>query len=182
MGVEIRARRDEVNCQWSSSCNTGTDQILLGISKPSSEHGAACCRALVPTHPDRAPKQDILWLPIRAPTILLFRKVQVGTEDLRSDVQPYFAPRCSLEAHLSLTARLPSQFPQSGWCPSAIFCVALQPTQQPSSCLGWFEEFEEASDSLCALPEASLLLLVIVKWKFRLFPASDISISITALM
>lgn len=106
-------------------------------------------------------------------------KVQVGKEDLRSDAQPDFAPRCSLEAHLSLAAQLRSQFPQSGWCPSAIFRVAHQPTQQPSSCLGWFEE---ASDSLCALPEASLLLLVIVKWKFRLFPASDISISITALI
>lgn len=46
-------------------------------------------------------------------------------------------------------------------------------TKDPLSCLLWLEE---TSDSLFALPEASLFLLVIVIWKPGLFPAGDITI------
>lgn len=60
--------------------------------------------------------------------------------------------------------------PQTGWCLSAA-PLHVPPTKDPLSCLLWFED---TSDSLFALPEASLFLLVIVIWKSGMFPAADI--------
>lgn len=133
---------------------------------------AARCRALVPTHSVRARHQDMFHLLIHAPTFILFSRKQSAGRDRRPEEWcmagfcPHMQPGSTKHHLYSLddTSQL-------------LLRAAHQPTIYPRSCLVWLEE---TSDSLFALPEASLFLLVIVTWKCRLFPVSDI-ITITAL-
>jgi len=121
----------------------------------------------------------MLQLLIQAPTFLSFGgKQSAGSDRICGEwcTAHFFAPICILEAHLSLAAQRRSQV-YAVWMPQLLLHAAHGPTIYPLSCLVWFEE---TSDSLFALPEASLFLLVIVIWKFRLFPVSDIIITITA--
>lgn len=108
---------------------------------------------------------------IHVPTFLLFSGKQSagGTEDPWSDVGLPLGP--CIQPGSSDKSGSPELLPSLCTLEDAFQLLLHDPLiKDPLSCLLWFEE---TSDSLFALPEASLFLLVIVIWKPGLFPAGD---------
>lgn len=84
--------------------------------------------ALDPTHPVRAPDQDMLQLGIFVhPQFFcsVETKVQAGAGDLGSDAQLIFVPIYSLEVHLSLAAQRRSQVSAVWMMPLSCFSMQL---------------------------------------------------------
>lgn len=97
-GVEIKTRRDEMNCQWSSVYKTGTDQSLLPIAEVSSTLEGSCPH---PSFIQLGHQGTLQLLIVTHPHFFcsVESKVQVGTGDLGSGGQlgfvSYAAWKCT---------------------------------------------------------------------------------------